>query len=216
MIKKKGTVWIIAGLVLIITAFFLIGYNLWTEYSAGVQIEKDANRLAEMIFEETKLYPWDTDLNNTEVEYPDYVLYPNMDMPVKEIDGAQYIGLLCVSKLDLELPIQSEWSYPNMKISPCRYEGSIYLNNMVICGHNYRTHFGALKDLEKGDLITFTDVDGNEFWYEVMETEILQPKAVEEMTSGDWDLTLFTCTIGGAARVTIRCEETNDLQNMLH
>jgi sortase A len=46
--------------------------------------------------------------------------------------------------------------------------------------------------------------------------EILRPTAVEEMISGDWDLTLFTCTIGGATRVTIRCEKTKDLQNMLH
>ena len=35
--------------------------------------------------------------------------------------------------------------------------------------------------------------------------EILQPTAVEEMTSGDYDLTLFTCTYGGATRFTVRC-----------
>lgn len=27
-----------------------------------------------------------------------------------------------------------------------------------------------------------------------------------EMTSGHWDLTLFTCTVGGASRVTLRCD----------
>ena len=92
-----------------------------------------------------------------------------------------------------------------MKISPCRYEGSIYLDNMVICGHNYSTHFGTLKELDAGDLVFFTDMDGNLFEYAVAETEILQPTAVEEMTSGNWDLTLFTCTVGGATRVTVRC-----------
>lgn len=97
-----------------------------------------------------------------------------------------------------------------MKVSPCRYEGSVYLNNMVICGHNYNTHFGTLKDLEKGDLLTFTDMDGNVFWYQVMVIEILQPTAVEEMVSGDWDLTLFTCTTGGATRVTIRCDKAEN------
>jgi sortase A len=35
--------------------------------------------------------------------------------------------------------------------------------------------------------------------------EILSPFAVEEMTSGDWDMTLFTCTVGGQSRVTVRC-----------
>ena len=28
---------------------------------------------------------------------------------------------------------------------------------------------------------------------------------VEAMESGDWALTLFTCTIGGKTRVTVRC-----------
>ena len=49
-------------------------------------------------------------------------------------------------------------------------------------------------------------MDGNVFRYEVVELETLMPTAIEEMTSGDWDLTLFTCTIGGGSRVTVRCE----------
>jgi sortase A len=210
VIKKKGTVWIFAGLLLLLAAISLISYNVWTEFSAGAQANKVVNRLAEIIPEETRSILSDTDLSSTEIEYPYYVLNPDMDMPVKEIDGAKYIGLLSIPKLSLELPIQSEWSYPSMKVSPCRYEGSVYLNNMVICGHNYSTHFGTLKDLEKGDSITFTDMDGNVFRYQVMVTEILQPTAVEEMISGDWDLTLFTCTIGGATRVTVRCNRTED------
>lgn len=216
MIKRKGTIWIIAGLLLLMAALSLTGYNVWTEHTAGIQADEVVNRLAEIIPEEIHSAPSVSEISNPEIEYPYYVLNPDMDMPVEEIDGARYIGLLNIPRLSMELPIQSEWSYPNMKVSPCRYEGSVYLNNMVICGHNYSTHFGTLKDLEKGDLLTFTDMDGNVFWYQVMVIEILQPTAVEEMVSGDWDLTLFTCTIGGATRVTIRCEKTKDLQNMLH
>lgn len=37
-----------------------------------------------------------------------------------------------------------------------------------------------------------------------------EPDAVKtagkEMTSGKWDLTLFTCTAGGRKQVTVRCE----------
>ena len=68
-----------------------------------------------------------------------------------------------------------------------------------------RSHFGALKELNEGDGVFFTDMDGNRFSYRVKETEILPPGAVEEMTTGDWELTLFTCTFGGASRVTVRC-----------
>ncbi len=42
---------------------------------------------------------------------------------------------------------------------------------------------------------------------EVAEVETLAPTAVEEMKSKDWDLTLFSCTIDGGARVTVRCRQ---------
>ena len=38
------------------------------------------------------------------------------------------------------------------------------------------------------------------------ETEVLAPTDIEGMESGDWDLTMFTCTIGGKSRVTVRCD----------
>ncbi len=82
----------------------------------------------------------------------------------------------------------------------------------MLCGHNYTSHFGNLKYLEPGDALYFTDVDAHVFGYEVLEILILQPEAVEEMCSteaGEWDLTLFTCTVGGQARVTVRCGRTS-------
>lgn len=142
-----------------------------------------------------------------EAYIPDYILNPEMDMPEEEVDGQKYIGVLKIPVLSLELPVISEWSYPSLRIAPCRYAGSAYLNSMVIAAHNYYSHFGYLKDLSPGDEVTFTDVDGNIFRYEVSALEILSPFAVEEMTNGDWDLTLFTCTVGGQSRVTIRCAQ---------
>lgn len=79
--------------------------------------------------------------------------------------------------------------------------------NMVIAGHNYSSHFGNLKNLSQGDTVIFTDVDGNRFHYRVIELETLVPDAVDDLTSGGWDLTLFTCTIGGRSRVTVRCSD---------
>ena len=79
------------------------------------------------------------------------------------------------------------------------------MNNMVIAAHDYYSHFGRLKSMSQGDEVIFTDMDGNVFRYEVAALETLSSTAVEEMTSGDWDLTLFTCTVGGQSRVTVRC-----------
>ena len=136
---------------------------------------------------------------------PSFVLYPEMEMPTQEIDGQTYIGMVEVPSLELSLPVISEWTYPRLKKAPCRYTGSIYSKDMVICGHNYDRHFGRLKDLAVGDEVRFTDMDGNVFIYSVCGMEQLQKYAVEEMLAGEWDLTLFTCTKGGLTRVTVRC-----------
>ena len=212
---KKGTIFISAGLLLVAAALLLTGYNLWDSRRAGERADAALEQLTPMIAEdpapaEGRILSTGAaaDENPTEIEYPDYVLNPDMDMPVQNIRGYDYVGVLRLPTLDKELPIINDWSYPNLKVSPCRFSGTAYLDNMVICAHNFRRHFGEIKDLAYGDPVTFTDMDGNVFSYEVVEIETLKPTAVEEMTSGDWDLTLFTCTKGGATRVTVRCERT--------
>ena len=136
---------------------------------------------------------------------PAFVRYPDMEMPTKEIDGETYIGVVEIPSLELSLPVMSDWSYPQLKKAPCRYVGSVYSHDVVICGHNYDRHFGRLKELVPGDEVRFTDMDGNVFRYSVCAVEQLAKTAVEEMQTGDWDLTLFTCTKGGVMRVTVRC-----------
>jgi len=40
--------------------------------------------------------------------------------------------------------------------------------------------------------------------------ETLMPTDIKEMTSGEFDLTLFTCTVGGQYRVTVRCDRVDE------
>ncbi len=141
----------------------------------------------------------------TEMEIPDYQLNPNMEMPTLRHEGQEYIGLLEIPALELKLPIISEWSYPRLKKSPCRYVGSPYTNDLVIAAHNYSSHFGNLNKLYEGASVVFTDIDGNVFTYRVALKETLGPYDVEYMKNSGWDLSLFTCTPGGKYRVTIRC-----------
>lgn len=208
---KKGSVWITLGLLLIAAALFLVSYNLYDDLRAEQAAGQAVNRLKEYLpsgtATETLTDPAGEQeplVRDERTVIPDYVLHPNMDMPKETIDGIDFIGVLRIPALELELPIISEWNYPNLKTAPCRYSGSAYLNNLIICGHNYTSHFGNLKNLSEGDLATFTDIDGNVFTYKMVERETLLPSSVDAMESGEWDLTLFTCTVGGQSRVTIR------------
>ncbi len=204
MRNKKGILLIVFGLILILGAAGLSAYNLIEEKNAKESSFAAVSALEQKI--EIKAEP-EIFENAAEAEIPDYILNPNMDMPELEIDGVKYIGMLEIPKIGLRLPVISEWSYPNLKIAPCRYSGSVYLDDMVIAGHNYTAHFRALEELSAGDGIIFTDTDGNVFSYSVAAKEVLTPTAIEEMTSGEWDFTLFTCNTTGTHRITIRCDK---------
>ncbi|MGN8677152.1 sortase [Oscillospiraceae bacterium HCP3S3_F4] len=214
--KNKGKFLIITGLLLIAAALFLTVYNLYDEVRARrsvmeimacIEADIPANPSTEPleIPEEAN-----TTASLEEVEVPDYLLNPDMEMPTENINGIDYIGILRIPALELELPVISEWSYPRLKIAPCRYTGSAYQDDLIIAAHNYNSHFGNLKNLREGDTATLTDMDGNVFTYEMAELEILQPTDIEGMDSGEWDLTLFTCTIGGSSRVTARFERVEN------
>lgn len=185
-----GTICILAGLV-------LFSKNLWEDYQVGKETEIIKERL-----EEKKV----TKIEKPIDDRPDYVKNPYMEMPKTTIDGNDYIGYVIIPSLELELPVLSSWSYPKLKIAPARYEGSVYLNNMILLAHNYKAHFGKLHRLNIGDIIQFKDMNDNLFDFTVEKKEELDEIQVEEMVSGDWDLTLFTCTLSGEARTTIRCK----------
>lgn len=194
--KQKGgrsRLLITCGILLLAAALLLTVYNLWSEQRAEASVTQALQEL-EMQLEQRET-----------PSRPLYELYPNMEMPVLQADGKSYIGVLDIPALGLSLPIISQWSYPDLKLAPCRYTGSAYSGNLILAGHNYPSHFGGLKNLRSGDAVCFTDADGNQFFYQVAELEVLDGTAVEEMTAGDWQLTLFTCTYGGQSRVAVRC-----------
>ena len=129
------------------------------------------------------------------------------EMQYVEADGYRYIGYIHIPVLNLSLPIQSDWDMKKLKVSPCRYSGSIAGGDLIIAGHNYRAHFSPIKTLPEGTQIIFEDVLGNRTVYRVSEIQLINREDVPIMLgdSDKWDLTLFTCNYGGRARVTLRC-----------
>ncbi len=199
---KKGkalNVFFVCGILCIVSAVVLTVYNFYTDYSAGEESQKVLGEF----YKKTE----DNDETN---EVPAYILNPNMEMPIFKVDNNDYVGILSIPALDLEVPVMSDWSYSKFKVAPCRYSGSAYKEGFVIAAHNYRKHFGRLKKLSIGDEIIFTDADGNAFRYEVASLETLMPTDIEVMISDEWDLSLFTCTVGGRARVTVRCVKADN------
>lgn len=210
MKNKKGLCFIITGTMMLLASLFLVFLNFRQDRESSENASEILTELKEAIPQvvETTEFIEPATHNDIFQEYEESTTVP--EEKTIQIDNNYYIGTIMIPSLDVELPIISEWSYPNLKLSPCRYKGSIAEGNLIIASHNYRSHFGRIQELNSGDIIVITDADGISHNYEVVQSEIIDGYNIESMEFGSddsWDLTLFTCTLSGQSRVTVRAIE---------
>lgn len=201
--KRRSNFYIFTGMLLIIFALALVFYNNFQDYSTNKQ-----NEVILEVMEEKQ----EPDLSAL------YRQYPDMPMPIVEIEGLNYVGSISAPSVGLNTPILASYDEQTMEVTPALYSGSAYQNDLLLLGHNYQSCFGKLAYLNIGDEIQFIDNHKNEFHYEVTnifiageyEFDVIQ--AQEE----DWDLTMFTCTWSGRERVVIRCALVKDVPAMMN
>ena len=193
MRKVFGVCCVLLGICCLLAAVGLIAYNR--------REEANAQNLSQNLLQDVREQIPDKE-QGEEVPVERDESQEMLTTPVK---GYDCIGVLSIPVLELELPVLTDWSYAKLKIAPCHYFGSYYGKDFVIAAHNYQSHFGRLSELQTGDVILFTDVSGTVYAYEVVLLETLPAQATEEMITSGFDLSLYTCTPGGASRVTVRC-----------
>lgn len=192
-----GLVCVVLGVVLLLAAGGLYGYNRCEDAHAGAEAQTVVADLQQKVSETA----------DTGAEADSDPLDP--ELPVVEIDGNEYVGEISIPAIGIDLPVMSEWSYPRLKIAPCRQFGSSRTDDLVIAAHNYESHFGKLSSLSEGDSVIFTDMDGIENQYVVSKIEVLDPHSVEEVEHSGYALVLYTCTYGGKTRVTVFCDRAS-------
>lgn len=198
--NHAGAFLIFLGLLLFVAAGGLYIHNHLENQNAGTASD---HVLVEMI-QKQEIEERQRDSTQVDTQIMETADTDLSEMEETMIDGYAYIGYLSIPELELNLPVMSELDYARLRIAPCRQSGSIGTNNLVIAAHNYDRHFGRLSKLSSGDTVLFTDVNGNEFPYSVFEVVVCEP--TEESVFGtSADLTLYTCTYGGANRVVVRC-----------
>ena len=203
MKKKFGKIFIAAGILAFLAGGLYGAWNLYRGYRAG-KLSNDILVVVDAAIDEAQ--------SSDDTEEPAWKLFPDMQMPTVEKDGNKYIGKILIPDLDLDLPVMADWSYPKLDISPCRYKGSAYLDNMILMSHDYPQHFGRTYTLTQGAKATFIDVDGNVFEYELVNVEALYPTDIEilEQESDEYDLTIFACLYNGDMRTVGRFKRISD------
>ena len=197
---SPGVICVLLGVVLLLAALGLYGYNRWEDAQAGVEAQTVVQDLQEKVVEQTQ-----SAASAPAIDYSSL----DPELPVVELDGYEYVGYVSIPAIGIDLPVMSEWSYPRLKIAPCRQFGSSRTDDLVIAAHNYESHFGKLASLTVGDSVTFTDMDGIVNEYVVNKVEVLDPHSVEEVEHSGYALVLYTCTYGGKTRVTVFCDRAS-------
>lgn len=215
MRNKKPIILVVLGAVLILLALSLALYNKNEDAQAGEEADSLLVELRAAIGERSvpqaaptaAAAETETESESGEPAETPAPLDPNL--PEVVVGGYGCIGYLTIPNLELELPVMAEWDYIRLRSAPCRQFGSSRTDDLVIAAHNYDRHFGRLKDLSAGDSVLFTDMVGIVNRYAVTRIETLEPDAVAVVLGSESDLVLYTCTKGGAKRVSVFCDRTD-------
>ena len=186
---KRAVLFILIGCILLLSSAALFLVNEFSSYRAAEDAMHILGGLEENMLADTPGTEDDTEGT----------------MPTRLVDGISLVGVVSVPSVGIEVPVAADWSYQNLRKSACRYSGTAKDGRFIILAHNYKRHFGNLKNAAKGDEVQFLDVNGNLYRYTITETEILGKYELDRLTASDSDLTLFTCTYGGQRRVVVRC-----------
>ena len=195
MNKKYGILFFALGLLLLLLAGFLFLQLREEDQTAGVQSRQILQKLR--VLQQTEAptspaIPTDPEKQSTLI-----------------LDGDAYLGILSIPSLELELPVMDSWSYEKLKSAPCRQAGSIGGDGLVICAHNYSSHFGALHTLEPGTLILMTDAAGQKHSYILSHVATVSAEDTDAVLDSDFSLVLYTCTPGGRNRIAAYCIREN-------
>ena len=184
--KKLVNILIGIGITLIVIA---VGLSVYLNLVSTISTRR-LNGIVEKIHEilpETTYGTWDN--------------YTNISMPMVEIDGVNFIGLIEIPSCNVELPIYSEWDNRQIFKTPCRYTGSVYDGTLII-GDNDRLF---VKQLNINDSIIITDMNGYQYTYSIDTIEKINDVSTDFLTPLNNDLTIFFKESYSLEYVIIRC-----------
>lgn len=132
----------------------------------------------------------------------------SLSTKVMNINGQEYLGVLLVPQLELELPVANTYSDALLQQTPCVFSGTMETDDLTIAAHNYEVHFGNIGQLKTDDEIFFVDADGVVHTYGVLLQETIDGDDLAGLYAGDWDLSLFTCShMNNTKRTVVRLVE---------
>lgn len=222
-LKRKRKTYKVIFILCLVLIVILTGYYVLAEYdkSQKEQISREIlNQMNDSTTVEDNFIVVALDEEPTEEEVP--IVEMQTTTTTNTIDsevtanGVSYQteAILDYPKLGISYPVLSEESEDLLKVSLCKYWGPNpnKVGNYCIVGHNYLSGkmFGKLSGAAIGDEITLTDLNNNKVTYVVYNRYVVEPTDVSctsQLTNGQREITLITCTNYGKQRLVVKARE---------
>ena len=216
-LKRKKKIYQFAFLISIICVCLLSSYYIYAEYDRTKSEEVSQEILAE--------------IDNTTINQDDGILRVALEadtqeqnVEIQETESNKYVtqsgatytteAVLNIPSLGINYPVLSDTSEELLKISLNKFWGPSpnTVGNYCIVGHNYKNKkmFGKLADIKNGDIVELTDNSGKTIKYAVYNKYVVNPEDVactSQLTNGNKEVTLITCTNYGKQRLVVKAKE---------
>lgn len=160
-----------------------------------VAMNKKAERLQEYISIIDSIMP----------EKQNAVLEEKFDnsMPVASVLESDFIGVLEFRENNKKFPICADWD--DIEAYPCRFKGSIYDGTIIIGASDVKGQIDFVENIFVYDKITFTDMLGDCYSYEIVDIRYSNNAEYDNLTKGNHDMTIFINKAYSSDFIIINC-----------
>ena len=131
--------------------------------------------------------------------------YSSMEMPVLQIDNQDFIAIVDIPAFGIMLPVYSTWDAGKATSCPCRFSGTVYDGTLIIGGTDQKGQFDCFDQIQHGNTVTVTDMNGAEFSYTVSRIDRTKSAEADILIDEMFDLTLFVRDAYSLEYMIVRC-----------
>lgn len=217
-LRKKKRIYQLAFIISILCICLLSSYYIYAEYDRNKSEEISQQILSEI--DDTTIRSDDGILRVILSEDIDSQVQPeqenNQNNQYVASNGKTYNidATLNIPTLGINYPVLSETSEELLKVSLNKFWGPSpnEVGNYCIVGHNYtnKKMFGKLSEIKNGDMVELTDENGKKIQYAVYNKYVVEPDdlaCTSQLTNGQREVTLITCTNHGKQRLVVKARE---------
>lgn len=190
---KNGKFLIIIGLVLLLGSLGLLLFSQH-QVKAGNELAGEVVEKMDSLMPERQAGIIDTDVDS------------NRQMPILQIDGLDFSGMVEIPEFGVKLPIYSTWDTGKLTSFPCRFYGSVYDSSLIIGGNDQSGQFDCLQKMDLGAAVKIVDMQGAEFSYSVARIDRSKSADLDILWDAEYDLTVFARYANSKEYVIVRLQ----------